>query len=91
MAFTPKDWKDSPDASTPITAVALEDLETRLSDYSDLVAIGLALIRVARGKGVVVHGSTANTARPTEYKSIEWIGSVQPSNAVDYDTWIDTA
>lgn len=33
--FTPKDWRDSPDLSTPITAAALEDMETRLSAYSD--------------------------------------------------------
>lgn len=38
MAFTPKDWKDSPDTSTPLEAAALEDLETRLSDYSDEVS-----------------------------------------------------
>lgn len=31
MAFTPKDWKDSPDTSTPITAAALEDLEERVT------------------------------------------------------------
>lgn len=35
MAFTRKDWKDSPDTSTPISAEALEDLETRLSGYTD--------------------------------------------------------
>jgi hypothetical protein len=37
MPFTVKDWKDSPDSSTPISAVALEDMETRLSAYTDLV------------------------------------------------------
>lgn len=30
MPFTPKDWKDFPDKSTPITAEALEDLEERV-------------------------------------------------------------
>lgn len=30
MSFTPKDWKDFPDKSTPITAEALEDLESRV-------------------------------------------------------------
>lgn len=35
MAFTTKDWKDAPNASTPISAAALEDMETRLSNYSD--------------------------------------------------------
>ena len=35
MAFTPKDWKDSPDHTTPLSAAALEDLETRVTDYAD--------------------------------------------------------
>lgn len=35
MTFTSKDWKDFPDTTTPITAAALEDVETRLSDYTD--------------------------------------------------------
>jgi hypothetical protein len=35
MAYTPKDWRDAPDTSTPITAAALEDMETRLAAYSD--------------------------------------------------------
>lgn len=35
MSFVPKDWKDFPNTTTPITAAALEDLETRVTDYSD--------------------------------------------------------
>lgn len=35
MAFTPKDWRDYPDTSTPITAAALEDLESRVTTYAD--------------------------------------------------------
>ena len=42
------------------------------------------------GKGTVVHGAVAGTARPSGFLSIEWIGSVEPSNAIDGDTWIDT-
>lgn len=34
MAFTPKDWKNYPDTTTPITAEALEDLEDRVTDYA---------------------------------------------------------
>lgn len=34
MAFTPKDWQDSPSTSTPISAAALEDMETRLAAYT---------------------------------------------------------
>ena len=41
MAFTPKDWRNATastgggDESTPLNAAALEDMETRLSGYSD--------------------------------------------------------
>lgn len=42
MGFTEKDWRNATthagggDESTPISAVALEDLETRVTDYADL-------------------------------------------------------
>lgn len=35
MPFTVKNWEDSPSTATPIDAAALEDLEDRLSDYTD--------------------------------------------------------
>lgn len=35
MAFTPKDWQDLPSTATPLSAVALEDLETRTTGYAD--------------------------------------------------------
>lgn len=35
MSFTPKAWKDAPDTSTPLSAAALVDLETRLAAYAD--------------------------------------------------------
>jgi hypothetical protein len=38
VAFTPKNWQDLPSISTPISAAALEDLETRLGQYADSVA-----------------------------------------------------
>lgn len=40
-------------------------------------------------KGVVVHGSTASTARPSGFASVEWIGTVEPTNATNDDTWIN--
>ena len=40
MTFTPKDWRNSPDTTTPVSAEALEDLEERLSDYTDSVGTG---------------------------------------------------
>lgn len=36
MPYSVKDWRDSPDSSTPISAAALEDMETRLSGYTNL-------------------------------------------------------
>lgn len=33
--FTTKDWQDGPSTATPITAAALENLETRVTDYTD--------------------------------------------------------
>ena len=47
--------------------------------------------RVLNGKGFVNHGATASIARPPGYASIEWYGSVQPTNAANGDTWIDTS
>jgi hypothetical protein len=36
VVFVPKDWRDLPDHSTPINAVALEGIEQRLSTYTDV-------------------------------------------------------
>ncbi len=41
-------------------------------------------------KGHVFHNSTAGTSRATGFTSVEWVGSVEPNNAVNGDTWIDT-
>lgn len=35
MAFSHKDWKDSPDTTTPLSAAALENMEDRLAAYTD--------------------------------------------------------
>lgn len=43
----------------------------------------------ASGKGFVNHGATASTTRPSGYASVEWYGSVEPTNAVTGDTWVD--
>lgn len=42
--------------------------------------------------GVVVHGATASTARPSGWASIMWVGSVSPTNAAaGTDFWLDTS
>lgn len=38
MAYTPKDWVDKPSTTTPINAAAIEDLETRLANYTASLA-----------------------------------------------------
>lgn len=40
--------------------------------------------------GVVVHGSTASTARPSGFKVVTWIGSVEPENAAENDILVET-
>ncbi len=37
----------------------------------------------------VVHGAVASTARPS-VPFVEWVGSVEPTNAIDGDTWYQT-
>lgn len=38
--FGVKDWKNDPDHTTPLSAAAMEDLETRLSNYTDAHSLG---------------------------------------------------
>lgn len=64
MAFTPKNWQDTPSVATPITALAIEDIEIRLSDYTDdlLVPVTGGMPLVANDFGVVADGTTDDTA-----------------------------
>jgi len=55
---------------------------------TDLAAKQAASVIAASGKGYVNHGATAGTTRPSGYASIEWRGSVQPTNMTTADTWI---
>jgi hypothetical protein len=41
MAFTPKIWQNNLEGGTPLSAAALIDLETRLSNYTDEKAIDI--------------------------------------------------
>ena len=40
--------------------------------------------------GVVVHGATASTVRPSIYTVVTWIGSIEPTNAINNDIWYST-
>ena len=46
---------------------------------------------LASGVIVVNHGATASTARPTTHASVIWVGSVSPTNATEFDLYLDTA
>ena len=39
--------------------------------------------------GYVNHGASASTPRPTGYVAVIWLGSVEPSNAVAGDIYIE--
>lgn len=67
------------------TLSAQTDLQTALDTKANNATLA------ASGMGVVVHGATAGTARPTGYAQITWVGSVEPTNALDNDVWVDTA
>lgn len=52
---------------------------------------GASQAPAANDMGVVVHGATAGTARPSGYTVVTWIGSVEPTNATNNDIWVDTS
>lgn len=56
-------------------------IQTQLDDKADMDNVS----------GVVEHGATAGTARPSGYANVTWIGSVSPDNAENGDVWISTA
>lgn len=62
MSFTIKDWQNSPAATTPLSAEALEDMETRLSNYSDSAA---ATVVDTHSTTDGAHAATAITVTPT--------------------------
>jgi hypothetical protein len=72
MPFTPKDWRDSPDETTPLSAAALEDMETRLAAYSDTRSANLGpKVYNVLDYGIISHATTDQTAAlATFYASI---------------------
>ncbi len=46
-------------------------------------------INGTNGLGVVLHGESATDIRPTGFKQIVWIGTVQPTNAIAGDIWVE--
>lgn len=65
MTFTPKNWENSPSTATPINEEALEDVETRLSDYTDAQVAAEAAARTAADGALAPLASPALTGNPT--------------------------
>lgn len=82
-----------PGRSSTIRGFVLDVLAGKLRIVSEATQQSVATFDgngLVAGKGYVNHGAVAGTARPTGFTSIEWVGSVTPTNAIDGDTWIDT-
>ncbi len=62
MAFNIKDWQDAPSLSTPVTAASLEDMETRLSEYTDSEVANAGPVINVKAEGAVGDGTTNDTA-----------------------------
>lgn len=45
-------------------------------------------VAVSGGGGIVYHGSNASQARPDVEYPVMWVGSVEPTNALDGDVWL---
>jgi hypothetical protein len=43
---------------------------------------------VMNNKGFIRHEADPEVQRPTGSESVEWLGSVEPENAIEGDTWI---
>lgn len=54
------------------------------TDLADLSTIGLS------GMPAVKHDADASVARPAGAVAVYWIGSVKPTNMLDYDLWYQT-
>ncbi len=60
------------------------------SDHAD-VATNTSKVSYTKTnvKGHINHGGTAATARPSGFTSVEWSGTIEPTNSINGDTWID--
>ena len=80
-------------SDTTATGAELDTL-TDTSDADSLHAHAVNDAKVSFSKtnvkATINHGATSGTTRPTGFDSVEWIGTVEPTNATNDDTWIDT-
>jgi len=55
------------------------------------VAVGAPFLPSNSYNSTVTHGSTASYSRPAVSVAVIWIGSVEPTNAIDGDVWLNTS
>jgi hypothetical protein len=85
MAFTPKDWKDLPEVTTPLSAAALEDMETRLAAYTDTV---MAAEVATRAAGDTSTASTAATNLASTNSTLTGLINTEATNRSTADAGI---
>ena len=85
ISYPPGNGIDSTDVGGAI------DEAMSMANVANTNALAVSNNLSAAGKGYVNHGAVAGTARPTGFASVEWVGSVEPTNWIDGDTWIDTS
>lgn len=56
---------------------------------ADVAAVNASSLLAASGKGFKEHGEDEDAVRPEGFASVEWLGSVEPENAIDGDSWIE--
>lgn len=84
MPYAKKTWVDddgSLTVGTLFSATNMNNIETGIS--------GLIELLEKAGMGVVVHGATKSTARPTGFDVVIFIGTVEPEKALENDIWIN--
>jgi CTP synthase (UTP-ammonia lyase) len=78
-------YTDTREAAEAATRSAADSAE--VTNRNTAIAVVTTMLST-NGKGKVAHGATAGTARPSGFASIEWEGSVEPTNAINGDTWV---
>lgn len=64
MAFIPKEWKNGPGGGTPLSAEAIIDLETRVTNYAKETTVAVV-------KTVATSGASQTLPAPTEFGIID--------------------
>jgi hypothetical protein len=75
MTFTPKVWHDKPNTTTPVNAVSVTDIETRLAAYSDTITQAEAAARTTADAALSARIARTNF---TNLTSVITVGGANP-------------